>query len=66
MGKFKDIQDYGEELIKHIVKKVLEVNKLELEILERDVKKLEPTIKKPFPRITYDEGFKNFKAKSKY
>jgi len=33
---FDDIQDYGEALIKHIVKKVLELNKPELEILERD------------------------------
>ncbi len=63
-ANFKDIQDYGEELIKHIVKKVLEVNKLELEILERDVKKLEPTIKKPFPRITYDEALKILKQKA--
>ncbi len=62
---FKDIQDYGEGLIKNIVKKVLEENKLELNILERDVKKLEPTLKKPFPRITYDEALKILKDKFK-
>ncbi len=58
---FKDIQDYGEQLIKFIVKKVIENNKAELEILARDVKKLEPTVKKPFVRITYDESLELLK-----
>jgi asparaginyl-tRNA synthetase len=62
---FKDIQDYGEGLIKNIVKRVLEDNKLELEILGREVKKLEPTVKKSFPRITYDEALKILKEKAK-
>jgi asparaginyl-tRNA synthetase len=64
-ANFKDIQDYGEGLIKHIVKKVLENNKPELEILERDIKKLEPTVKKKFPRITYDDALKILKDKCK-
>jgi asparaginyl-tRNA synthetase len=64
-ANFKDIQDYGEELLKHIVKKVLEKNKPELEILERDIKKLEPTIKKKFPRMTYTESLKILKEKCK-
>ncbi len=62
---FKEIQDYGEGLLKNIVKRVLELNKPELEILERDFKKLEPTIKKAFPRITYDEALKILKEKAK-
>ncbi|MEK6933236.1 MAG: asparagine--tRNA ligase [Nanoarchaeota archaeon] len=62
-ASFKDIQDYGEELIKHIVKKVLEKNKDELKILERDINKLEPIIKKSFPRITYTEALKILKNK---
>jgi asparaginyl-tRNA synthetase len=62
---FKDIQDYGEGLLKHVVKKVLEKNKEELEILERDIKKLEPTVKKAFPRMTYDEALKILKEKAK-
>ena len=62
---FKDIQDYGEELIKHIVKKVLEKNKEELELLGRDIKKLEPTVKNKFTRITYDEALKLLKEKFK-
>ena len=64
-ANFKDIQDYGEGLIKHIVKSVLEDNKPELEILEREVKKLEPTVKKPFPRMTYDDALKILKDKAK-
>lgn len=62
---FKDIQDYGEGLIKHIVKKVLEKNKAELELLERDWKKLESSVKKSFPRVTYDEALKILKQKAK-
>lgn len=60
---FKDIQDYGEKLIKHVVKKVLENNKADLEILGRDIKKLEPTVNKPFTRITYTEALKLLKDK---
>ena len=52
---FDQLQDHAESLLKHIVTKVLEENKEELNILERDIKKLEPTIKKKFPRITYTE-----------
>lgn len=62
---FKDIQDHGEKLLKNIVKNVLEKNKGELVILNRDIGKLEPTIKKSFPRITYDEALKLLKEKCK-
>jgi asparaginyl-tRNA synthetase len=60
---FKDIQDYGEELLKEIIQQVLKENKEELKILNRDQKKLEPTTKKSFPRITYDEALKLLKEK---
>lgn len=60
---FKDIQDYGEGLIKSVVKKVLENNKAELDVLGRDIKKLEPTVKKPFIRMTYTEALKILKEK---
>lgn len=62
---FKEIVDYGEKLLKYIVKKVVENNKKELEYLERDVKKLQPTIKKPFVRMTYNEALKILKDKCK-
>jgi asparaginyl-tRNA synthetase len=60
-----ELMDYAEGLIKHITKKVLEKNKEELKILNRDIKKLEPTLKKKFPRITYDGALKLLKEKFK-
>ena len=62
---FDYIQDDAEELIKHIVSKVLQERKPELEILGRDWKKLEPVLKKKFPRITYDDALKLLKEKKK-
>ncbi len=62
---FRQIIDYGEELIKFVVKKVLENNRAELELLGRDIKKLEPTLKKPFIRMTYDDALKILKEKCK-
>ena len=46
-----------ENLICFIVEKILEKNKQELEILERDISKLEK-IKAPFKRLTYNETIK--------
>lgn len=63
--QFDQMNDHGEALLKHIVKKVLEKNKPELAILERDIKKLEPTLKKKFPRMTYDDVLKLLKKKFK-
>jgi len=60
-----EILNYAEEMTKYILKKVLEKNKKELEILERDVKKLEPSLKKKFPRVTYGEALKTLKEKKK-
>lgn len=62
---FEGLQDYTEGLIKHMIKKVLEVNNEELNLLGRDITKLEPTLKKKFPRITYDEALKLLKEKKK-
>ncbi len=62
---FDDILDYGEGLIKHIVKSVLDKNKEDLKLLERDIKKLETTVKKPFARIMYDEALKLLESKFK-
>lgn len=62
---FDDIMNHGEGLIKHIIKSVLDKNQEELKILERDVKKLEPVVKKPFVRITYDEALKLLETKFK-
>ncbi len=62
---FDYVQDDAEELIKHIVSRVLAERKPELELIGRDWKKLEATTKKKFPRITYDEALKVLKEKKK-
>ncbi|MEK6912839.1 MAG: asparagine--tRNA ligase [Nanoarchaeota archaeon] len=62
---FDYVQDDAEELIKHIVSRVLTERKSELEIIGRDWKKLEATVKKKFPRITYDDALKLLKEKKK-
>lgn len=50
-----DDMDLAEEFVEYIVQQVLEHNREDLEVLERDVTKLE-RVKRPFPRITYDEA----------
>ena len=62
---FDYLQDDAEELIKHVVSRVLRERKAELEILGRDPRKLEHIIKKKFPRITYEEALKLLKEKKK-
>ena len=51
-----DLMDLAENLVKHIIKKVLAENRKELKILERNANKLEPSLKKKFQRITYTEA----------
>jgi len=60
-----ELMDYAEEMVKHVIKRVLEKNKKELQILKRDTRKLEPSLKKKFPRITYDKALKILKEKKK-
>ena len=62
---FKYLQDDAEGLIKHIVKKILKENRAELEVLKRDLKKLEPSLQKKFPRLTYTEVLKILEKKKK-
>lgn len=49
--------ELAEEFVSYIVQKVLETQKEELKILERNIAPLEK-IKPPFPRISYDEAVK--------
>ena len=53
----EDTIELGEDLVVYIIDRILEKNQNELEVLERDTQPLEK-IKKPFPRITYDEAVK--------
>ena len=62
---FDDVQDIGEGLIKYVVKSVLEKNQEEFKVLKRDTKKLEATLKKNFPRITYSDALKILNDKFK-
>lgn len=57
-----DNMDLAEDFLVHIVADVLEKNQEELKILERDLSKLEK-IKKPFPRISYDDAVEILKNK---
>jgi asparaginyl-tRNA synthetase len=55
---YSDLDDdmqLAEDFISYIVKSVLDNRRMELEILERDVDKLEK-VTAPFPRISYDEA----------
>ncbi|MBO6534919.1 MAG: asparagine--tRNA ligase [Balneolaceae bacterium] len=48
--------DLAEDMIRFIVKTVLEKRAKELEILERDITKLQPLVEKPFVRMKYTEA----------
>ena len=50
-----DVCTLAENMLCHVVQAVLEKRRPELEVLERDLSKLE-VIQTPFPRITYDEA----------
>jgi asparaginyl-tRNA synthetase len=54
-GTLDDIMELAEGLITFLVKRCLEKRRADLQIVGRDVGKLEK-IEAPFPRITYDEA----------
>ena len=56
--------DLAEDFIEYVVHQVVTNRRSELEVLERDISKLE-NIKKPFPRITYDEAIQILKDAGK-
>jgi len=58
----EDLLDLVEDMLVYVVGRVLEKRKTELDILERDTTKLE-AVRKPFPRITYDDAVKLLKEK---
>lgn len=57
-----DVKRVAEELVVFVTGHVLDNRRPDLEILERDISKLE-AIKAPFPRITYDEAVARLKSK---
>ncbi len=58
-----DNMDLIEDFIVYIVQRVLKNRMKELEILERDITKLE-NIQKPFPRVTYKEALEILNKKN--
>ncbi len=62
---FNDLNDnmeLAEDFLEFIVSQVLKTRQEELKILERNISKLE-SVKKPFPRISYDEATEILKRK---
>ncbi|MGC8858143.1 MAG: asparagine--tRNA ligase [Ignavibacteria bacterium] len=57
-----DNMDLIEDFLEYVVQRVITNKKKELEILQRDISKLEK-VKKPFPRITYDEAVEILRGK---
>lgn len=57
-----DNMDLIEDFLEYVVQRVIKNKKKELDILERDITKLEK-VKKPFPRISYDEALEILRAK---
>ncbi|WP_026676981.1 asparagine--tRNA ligase [Fictibacillus gelatini] len=51
-----------EQFVSHVVQSVLKRCQIELEVLGRDISKLE-NVKAPFPRITYDQAIEMLKEK---
>jgi asparaginyl-tRNA synthetase len=54
--------DLAEDFVEYVVQTVVTRRRAELETLERDVAKLE-CVRKPFPRMTYDEAIQLLKQK---
>jgi asparaginyl-tRNA synthetase len=57
-AELDDVMELAEGLISFIVKRCLERRRPDLQIIGRDVSKLEK-IEPPFPRISYDDAVKN-------
>jgi asparaginyl-tRNA synthetase len=57
-----DVMNLAEDVIVSVVARVLDRRPRELKALERDVSKLE-SVKKPFPRISYDDAVKVLQSK---
>jgi asparaginyl-tRNA synthetase len=53
-----DVMALAEDFVANIVTRVLERCRPELDVLERDVSKLEPSTSTPYPRVSYAEAEK--------
>ncbi len=57
-----DDMDLIEDFLEYVVQRVLERSRADLELLGRDITKLQ-NVKKPFPRITYEEAVEILRKK---
>ncbi|MDT3777515.1 asparagine--tRNA ligase [Nitrospira sp. MA-1] len=57
-----DAMQLAEELVSTVIQRVVDTRRPELEILERDIPKLEAMVR-PFPRITYEEALTRLQQK---
>lgn len=57
----EDVKRVAEELVVFVVRRVLENRRAELDVLERDISKLE-AIQTPFPRMSYDDAVKKLQG----
>ena len=58
----EDVMDVSEQLVSHIIQRVLERRRAELRTIERDPVPLE-RVRPPFPRISYDEAIQILQRK---
>src|ERR1051326_1885063 len=58
----EDVKHVGEELVLHVIGRILDKRREDLKVLERDVSKLE-AVQGPFHRMTYDHAVEKLKAK---
>jgi asparaginyl-tRNA synthetase len=58
----EDVKRVAEDMIVYVVSRVLENRRAELQVLERDISKLE-AVQAPFPRISYDEAVRILQEK---
>jgi asparaginyl-tRNA synthetase len=61
--RFDGLLELAEEFVSELVSRVLDRCRPELEWLERDVSKLEPATRRPYPRIDYGDAVEKLKAK---
>jgi len=57
-----DVMELAEDLVVEVVARVVDKRRPELKVLERDTSTLE-RVKKPFPRISYDDAVKTLRSK---
>jgi asparaginyl-tRNA synthetase len=62
-NNWQDNMDLQEAFVSFLVARALEECQTELEMLERDVKKLEPAASGNFPRLSYDDALKLIESK---